>query len=110
MIERILSDYASDCSVQTADGVKTVRAFIEPVQSRGKDGFLHKLHALGEIPDGRYVYIGPVSALPVQDGSAAANGREYVVCKAETLFMQNEPVFIWGLLRECGGTDDAGTD
>lgn len=110
MIEKILSYYASECEVTTADGVKTVRAFLEPVQSSGREGFLKKMHALGEIPDGRYVYIGPISAMPEADGRVICGGREFTVCRAETLFMQDEPVYVWGLLRSCGGIDDAGTD
>lgn len=110
MIEKILSYYASECEVTTADGVKTVRAFIAPVQSTGKEGFLKKMHALGEIPDGRYVYISSASAVPEENGSVVCGGREYAVCRAETLLMQDEPVYVWGLLREVGGDDDAGTD
>ena len=107
MLEKILADYANVCTVETADGVKTVRAFIQPVRSRGKEGFLKQMHALGEIPAGRYVFIAPVEALPRENGSVFCGGREFAVCRAETLCIRDEPLYVWGLLRACGGNEDA---
>ena len=107
LIGRILQQYGSAAEVTVGEGTQAVRAFIQPVTEAGWESVRRTMRAIGEIPRGRYVYIGPADVLPEADALVRAGGRTYRVQCAERLFFADETLYVWGLLRETGGTADA---
>ena len=107
LIGRILQQYGSAAEVTVGDSTQAVRAFIQPVTEAGWESVRRTMRAIGEIPRGRFVYIGPADVLPEADALVCAGGRTYRVQRAERLFFADEAIYVWGLLRETGGTTDA---
>ena len=107
LIGRILQQYGSAAEVTLGNGTQTVRAFIQPVTEAGWESLSRTMRAIGEIPRGRSVYIGPAEVLPEADAIVRAGGKSYRVQRAERLFFADEALVGWGLLRETGGTADA---
>lgn len=104
---RILQHYGSAVQIRHADGVETVRAFLQPVTEHGWETVRRVLRGIGEVPRGRYVYIGPEGILPKEDTVMVCGGRRYRVCCAERLCCADEAVYVWALLRAAGGDDGA---
>ncbi len=104
-IEHILCGYGSDATIYHADGAQAVRAFIQPVTERGKQAAELAVDALGEIPAGRYLYIGPAQPQAMQDDIIECDGRKYRVCRTEQLCLQAEALYTWALLRRVGGEE-----
>lgn len=107
LIGRILQQYGSAAEVALGSETQAVRAFIQPVTEAGWESVRRTMRAIGEIPRGRYVYIGPAEVLPEEDAIVRAGGKSYRVQRAERLFFADEALYVWGLLRETGGTTDA---
>lgn len=110
LIGRILTYYGRTAEVESTDGARTVRAFIQPVTENGWESLRRTMRAIGEIPRGRSVYIGPADILPGEGAAVRCGGKDYRVQRAERLFLADEAIYVWGLLREAGGEMDAGTD
>ena len=110
LIGRILAYYGRTAEVESADGAQTVRAFLQPVTENGWESLRRSVRAIGEIPRGRSVYIGPAEVLPDEGAAVRCGGKDYRVQRAERLFLADEAIYVWGLLREAGGETDAGTD
>lgn len=65
LIERILAAYGSGMTIVCADGEKAVRAFLQPVTEKSRETMRKTIGMLGEIPVGRFLYVGPAEpALP----------------------------------------------
>ena len=53
---------------------QAVRAFIQPVTEAGWESVRRTMRAIGEIPRGRYVYIGPAEVLPEPSPRTTGSG------------------------------------
>ena len=105
MIERILAAYGSEMTITCADGEKAVRAFLQPVTEKSREAMRRSIQMLGELPAGRYVYIGPAEPKLKENAAIVFRGERYSVCRAETLVVAGEALYVWGLLRKEGGDD-----
>ena len=106
MIDSILQGYGSPVTITRADGeTADARAFVQPVTERSWQNLQKTMHALGEGPVGRFVYIGPVEAPIGETDTVTCGGREFLVRRAETLELAGQPLYIWGLLTPSGGDD-----
>lgn len=106
MIESILAGYGSPVTITRADGTAAaVRAFVQPVTEKSWQSIQKTMHALGEGPVGRYVYIGPSEAPLGETDTVVCGGRRFLVRRAETLELAGQALYIWGLLVPDGGDD-----
>ena len=105
MIERILAAYGSGMTIVCADGEKAVRAFLQPVTEKSREDMRRTIRMLGEIPAGRYVYIGPAEPALREDAEILFWGERYRACRAETLVIAGEALYVWALLQKEGGDD-----
>lgn len=106
MIESILSGYGSIVTIARAGGESVdVRAFVQPVTEKSWQSIQKTMHALGEGPVGRFVYIGPAEAPLGETDTVLSGGRRFLVRRAETLELAGQALYIWGLLVPDGGDD-----
>ena len=63
------------------------------------------IQMLGELPQGRYLYIGLADRPLTDTDRVVCRGVRYRVCRAEEMVLAGEPVYIWGLLQKDGGDD-----
>ncbi|MBQ5749673.1 MAG: hypothetical protein IIV87_05895 [Oscillospiraceae bacterium] len=103
-IARILDGYGSEVRIEKADGVCAVRAFIQPVTANGWDSMRKTVRELGQVPVGRFVYIGPAEPFAQEGDRIVCADKTYTVCRAEHMVFGNEELYTWGLLREIGGS------
>lgn len=87
-----------------ADGTQqTVRAIIQPVRSNSRGAMERDAAGAGLSGPEQYVYIGPAAA-PLADAAyLTADGVEYLVRRAERLYLGDEAIYVWGLLVRSGG-------
>lgn len=104
-ITRILAQYGSTVTLRGTDGEKTIRAFVQPVTAKSEEAMRRYIETLGELPRGKFIYIGPVETPAHADDTLVCQGRAFRVCRAETLMLGDEALYIWGLLREEGGEE-----
>ena len=102
-IARILEAYGSDVRIEKADGACAVRAFIQPVTASGWDSVRKTVSDLGQVPVGRFVYIGPAEPFAQEGDRLVCADKTYKVCRAEQMLFGSEELYTWGLLRQEGG-------
>jgi hypothetical protein len=105
-IERIIRFYGVPAALVAADGTETaVRAFIRPVTSKAKENLLRAVDELGELPVGRYLYLGPPEHDVLSAARVVSNGTRFVPRRSETVLCGTEAVCCWGLLEREGEID-----
>lgn len=102
-IQQILTAYGSEMKLIRTNGTVVIRAFLQPVTTESWENMRKTVQWLGEIPRGRYVYIGPTEPEATEDDYVELRGTRYRVCKAETLIVAGEALYVWGLLQKEGG-------
>ena len=108
MIGRILEKYGTSLTLRRGDESWTVRAFFQPVRSTSWEYSDSDYSPLGEIPRGRYVYIGPVEPEAAAGDTICLGERAYLVRRSELIRGEKGPVYCWGLCLEKGGEDHWG--
>lgn len=105
IIEGILQSYGSTVEAVLGESAQSCRAFLQPVTSKSWQNMEHVFGPLGEIPRGQYLYIGPVAQDILSAEYLRCHGTDYLVRRADTLLMGDEPLYIWGLCVKKGGED-----
>lgn len=106
MIDAILAGYGSPVMLRRKDGTQQqIHAFVQPVTERSWQSIRKTMHALGEEPVGKFVYIGPAAPGIGESDTVICAEREFAVRRAETLELAGQALYSWGLLTPCGGED-----
>ena len=85
-----------------------VRAFFQPVRSKSWDYSDSNYSPLGEIPRGRYIYIGPVEPEAMAGDTIRMGEKTYLVRRSEVICDHKGAAYCWALCLEKGGEDDWG--
>ncbi len=105
LIDGILALYGSTVTAVGAASSRSFRAFLQLVTSKSWQNMEKVFGPLGEIPRGQYLYLGPAG----EDISSAeylqCNGKKYLVRRADTILIGDEPMYIWGLCVRKGADD-----
>lgn len=104
-IDKILAQYGSEMLLARADGERTVRAFLQPVTEKSRETMRKTIGMLGEIPVGRFLYVGPAEPALPEDAEVRFRGESYRACRTETLVVADEALYVWGLLKKEGGDE-----
>lgn len=102
-IDKILAQYGSEMLLAQADGERTVRAFLQPVTASSREVVRKAVGHLGELPGGRWVYIGPADAPLREEDRIVLRGERFRVRQAELLVVAEEALYVWALLQKDGG-------
>lgn len=105
MLERILAQYGSEMTLHGAEGERRVRAFLQPVTAKGLEAARRTIQELGEIPEERYLYIGPAQEALHEDDGIVFQAERYRVCRVQTLVVADEALYVWALVKKEGGDD-----
>ena len=103
MVDTLFDCCGCDARILTADGEIAVRAFIRPVTARSQERLHRTMHTLGQIPRGRYVYLGPAEPFADEDTVILSGGKRLLVCRMERMVFEDRVIYTWGILRETGG-------
>lgn len=105
LIESIIQGYGSLVTVTEGQSARTFRAFVQPVTEKGWQNTKKVIRALGEVPKGRYVYIGPADCALSEGQIVTVREQAYLVRRFETVYLADEAMYGWALLARAGGDD-----
>ena len=108
MLGRIVEKYGSAVTLRRGEQAWSVRAFFQPVRSKSWDYSDSNYSPLGEIPRGRYIYMGPLEPEALAGDAIELGERTYLVRRSEIIYDHHGPAYCWGLCLEKGGMDDWG--
>lgn len=105
IIETIMESYGTTVTMVGESGSESFRAFLQLVTSKSWQNMQSVFGPLGEIPQGQYLYMGPVDKDVGNADHLCCCGTDYLVRRADTLMIGNEPAYIWGLCVRKGADD-----
>ena len=108
MINTILKKYGTAMMLCRGTESWEVRAFFQPVRSKSWETSDSDYSPLGEIPRGRYVYIGPLEPEAAAGDTVRLEDKAYLMRRSEIIRDGSGPVYCWGLCLEKGGADHWG--
>ena len=109
MVEKMLQQYGTDLVLHSGTETKSVRGFLQAVNSTGWQSLESTATLLGEISRGQYTYIGP-GGTPVREGDTLTLGeKSYLLRRVEPYWYRNQQIYLWGLCVEKGVNDTWGS-
>lgn len=107
LMDRLFGLYATEATLLQDRGERTVRVFLQSVNSRSWQNMEQVASPLGMIPRGQYVCILPAGTAEEGD-RLDVGGKVYLICRLAEMTVQSGSVYQWGLCREKGGEDNWG--
>lgn len=107
-VGRVLGKYGTQVRLCRGEESWDVKAFFQPVRSKSWDYSDSDYSPLGEIPRGRYVYLGPLEPMAAAGDTVWVDGKAYLMRRSELVRDGSGPVYCWGLCLEKGGEDTWG--
>lgn len=108
-MQTILRKYGAAVTLCRGEESWVVKAFFQPVRSKSWDTSDSEFSPLGEIPRGRFVYIGPLEPAAQEGDTVWLDGKAYLMRRSQVVRDGSGPVYRWGLCLEKGGADDWGS-
>ena len=108
MVGKILKKYGTAMTLCRGEESWAVRGFFQPVRSKSWETSDSDYSPLGEIPRGRYVYIGPLEPEAAAGDTVRVGEKAYLMRRSEIIRDGSGPVYCWGLCLEKGGEDNWG--
>lgn len=102
-LNSMFEKYGQEVTLKTEDGWSSpiFGAFIQPLRYKNKM-YLNGINTvIGFNSQGHYLYIGPPDHDPkLDDGYIESNGQKFTVDRRERVYLKNEVVYIWAIIRE----------
>jgi hypothetical protein len=102
MLERVMARYGVAMVWRGADGEKNVRAFFQPATLRSWKVMKREVTALGSVPLGLYIYIGPASCRINVGDFLQVGQQEYRIQRVECIYDSKGLAYCWGLCAQKG--------
>lgn len=96
-----MSQYGTDMELKGEGEARTVRGFFRAV-GLSRMSMETEAGALGQVPRGQYLYLGPVSAGAGEGDTVTLGGRAYLLRRVENYYVGGEPIYQWGLCTRKG--------
>lgn len=106
MVEKIFHYHGQNMKIERAGERFPVRAFLQVVTGNAKQQSRLEVCPLGTVPQGRYIYTGPVCPELCQGDILLLGDKAYLVRQAETV--QN--TYTWAMCVEKGREDTWGVN
>lgn len=94
-MREILQRYGERVRVETGDGPREVRAFMQPVVQQGKAAPF-SMTALGSVDDRLWRYLGQAAVHPGE--TVEWNGESFTVCTSEPYYAGESLLHWWAIL------------
>lgn len=76
-------------------------AFIQPLRYKNKMYLNGVNTVIGFNSQGHYLYIGPPEHdISIDECTVHACGKKYTVDRSEKVYLKNEVIYIWAIIRE----------
>lgn len=101
-MEKMLQQYGTPMVLRRDDTDWNIRAFLQQTRSRGQSHGSRTVSALGEVPGGMFVYIGPAEPETAVGDILVYRDRLFEVRRAEPVTVGETVLYCWGLCVEMG--------
>lgn len=108
-VDCLLRGYGSQVMVCKQGQSAPVRAFLQPITSRSWQNMEHMFKGGGEIPRGKYLYIGPAEVEIEGCDYLQLEDKRYRVRRCDIIRIGDTPLYRWALCVE-GGYDATWND
>ena len=108
VVARMMEKYGTRVAICRGNARWEIKAFFQSVRSKSWDVSDSDYSPLGEIPRGRYVYIGPLEPEAAAGDTLWVGNKAYLVRRSEIVRDGSGPLYCWGLCLEKGGEDTWG--
>ena len=104
-LNSMFEKYGQDITFKASDGWSSAifGGFIQPLRYKNKMYLNGVNTVIGFNSQGHYLYIGPPDhdvAEMTGDKWIEAGGKKFTVDRSEKVYMKNEIVYIWAIIRE----------
>lgn len=99
-VNRLMARHGSDMTLVHGEESKVIRGFLQPVSSSSWQSMSPKATVLGEVCQGQYTYLGPVSAQAQEGDFLLLSGKRYLLLRVEDYCCDDTPLYQWGLCVE----------
>ena len=106
---KLLRLYGNDMQLHHGGQTFQIRAFLQDTRSRSKENAQREFTPLGQVFQGRYVYIGPVTPAAAEGDMLTFQGRRFELRRAEIVTVSGKAAYCWGLCVERGGESTWGS-
>ncbi len=105
-ISAVLQRYGNAVSIEkTVGDPVTVRALLQPVNTKSMQSMQEGIVPGGTIPMGQYIYVGPPSETLADAEYLTMDGVDYIVRRREIIRVRDENLFVWALCSKSGRED-----
>ncbi len=109
MVDKIMRTYGTPLTLYRNGEKIGLRGFLQPNGSRSWQNTEINVVPLGIIPNGQYLYIGPVTPAAEEGDVLIMDNRIYELRQSEPVMYRDQLIYRWGLCVEKGGEDKWGS-
>lgn len=102
-LNSMFESFGQNVILRTDDGWNSpiFGAFIQPLRYKNKMYLNGVNTVIGFNSQGHYLYIGPSDhSLDADNLQIESNGKKFTVDRSEKVYLKNEAVYIWAIIRE----------
>lgn len=103
MLCKLIQRYGASMILMKNGEESSIRAFLQESRSKSTENTHRQFLPVGELPRGRYVYIGPAVPMAEIGDLLIWQDRVFEVRQAEAIVFADQPIYCWGLCVERGG-------
>ena len=105
LLEKLIDEFGTEMTLRQRDSAVTVRGFLRRSGSQAPES---QMCALGEVPRGQYLYLGPAVPMAQAGDILELEGKGYVFRDTEPIRLGDRTLYCRGICRETGGEDTWG--
>lgn len=102
-VEKLMASHGCDMTLVRGGESRTIRGFLQPVGSSSWQSMVPQATVVGQVPQGQYTYLGPVTAEAREGDFLLLGQKRYLLLRVETYRYENTPIYQWGLCVERNG-------
>lgn len=107
MVDKIFRTYGTGYILLRQDGTFfALQAFLQPRKALSQRNAIKRVSPLGEIQGDTYLFICNVDCGMQAGDQIKGSGGFYEVRQVEKMYYKNDPIYLWGLCVQKGGTDN----
>ena len=107
LVNKIFRRYGVPIKVEVSSGSYTIYGFVQHTATSARKHLLPEYTPLGEVPQGHYLMLLPVSEVQVGK-QLMYNGKWYIVRRLERVWLGSTAIYDWCLCEERGERDQWG--
>ena len=97
MIDRVFARYGSHATIRNGESMTEVKVFFQSTNSKSQQNMEKVYHPMGYLLGGQYVCMLPAGVSITDKSILTVAGKNYRVCRAEPIPVDESPVCQWAI-------------